>query len=205
VKKKNKILAIIGSTRADSSNLRLVKKLEELTAEIFEFTIFEKLSELPHFNPDLDNENPPGRVVEFRQQIIDTDAVIICTPEYVFSLPGSLKNAIEWCVSTTIFSQKPVGLITASASGDKGHEELQLVMRTIETRFSADTTLLIKGIKGKFDQQGNLTDKETIDRLNIFIGAFERQINEYKHHQPILVAAKLAGWSNEHFPSGAGL
>ena len=177
MKEKKKILAIIGSTRADSSNLRLVKKLVEFTSDIFEFTLFEKLSELPHFNPDLDNENLPKQIAEFRQQVIDTDAVIICTPEYVFSLPGSLKNAIEWCVSTTIFSQKPVGLITASASGNKGHEELQLIMRTIETKFSVDTTLLIKGIKGKFDQQGNLTDQETIEKLNTFINAFEKQIN----------------------------
>lgn len=178
MKEKKKILAIIGSTRADSSNLRLVKKLVEFTTDIFEFKLFEKLSELPHFNPDLDNENLPRQIAEFRQQIIDNDAVIICTPEYVFSLPGSLKNAIEWCVSTTIFSQKPVGLITASASGDKGHEELQLIMKTIGTKFSVDTTLLIKGIKGKFDQQGNLTDQETIEKLNTFINAFKKQINE---------------------------
>ena len=178
MRQKRKILAIIGSTRADSSNLRLVKKLVEFTEDIFEFTLFEKLSELPHFNPDLDNENPPRQISEFRQLIIYTDAVIICTPEYIFSLPGSLKNAIEWCVSTTIFSQKPVGLITASASGDKGHEELQLVMKTIETKFSADTTLLIKGIKGKFDQQGNFTDQETIEKLKLFKNAFVKLINE---------------------------
>lgn len=175
---KKKILAIIGSTRANSSNLKLVEKLVELTTDIFEFTLFEKLSELPHFNPDLDNENLPRQIVKFRQQIIDTDAVIICTPEYIFSLPGSLKNALEWCVSTTIFSQKPVGLITAATSGDKGHEELQLIMKTIETKFSLDTTLLIKGIKGKFDQQGNLSDPETVEKLKIFIKAFEKQLNE---------------------------
>ena len=116
---KKKILAIIGSTRVNSSNLNLVKYLEVLSKDIFEITYFEGLITLPHFNPDLDHENPPQEVVAFRQQIADAHGVIICTPEYVFSLPGSLKNAIEWCVSTTVFSQKPVGLITASASGEK--------------------------------------------------------------------------------------
>lgn len=178
MKSRKKILAIIGSIRTDSSNLRLVKKLSEFSTDSFEFTLFQKLSELPHFNPDFDNENPPKQVAEFRQQIIDTDAVLICTPEYIFSLPGSLKNAIEWCVSTTIFSQKQVGLITASASGDKAHEELQLIMKTIEAKFSADTTLLIKGIKGKFDQQGNLTDHDTILNLDSFIKAFKKQLAE---------------------------
>src|SRR5262245_29230423 len=133
-----KIFAIIGSTRSDSANLRLVKKIAALTKQVFETAIFEGLNDLPHFNPDLDKENPPQQVLEFRKQVAEADAVIICTPEYVFSLPGSLKNAIEWCVSTTVFSQKPVGLITASASGDKTHEELKLVMKTIEAVFSDD-------------------------------------------------------------------
>lgn len=174
---KKKIFAIIGSTRARSSNLQLVKRFADLTVEKFTVTIFEGLSALPHFNPDLDNENPPPQIIEFRQQIINADGVIICTPEYVFSLPGSLKNAIEWCVSTTIFSQKPVGLITASASGEKGQEELKLVMKTIETKFNEETTLLIRGIKGKFDNEGNLTDEETKTRLTKFINSFEKLLN----------------------------
>ena len=177
MRQKRNILAIIGSTRKDSSNLRIVKKLIELTPETFQFNIFEELSELPHFNPDLDNKNPPRQIVEFRKLIIESDAVIICTPEYIFSLPGSLKNAIEWCVSTTIFSKKPVGLITAAASGQKAHEELQIIMDAIETKFTKDTTLLIKGIKGKFDQNGNLTNDETIKKLKTFIIAFERQLD----------------------------
>ncbi len=175
---KKKILAIIGSIGAYSSNLKLIRKLREMTAENYEMTIFQGMGKLPHFNPDLDDENPPGEIIEFRQHIADSDGVIISTPEYVFSLPGSLKNAIEWCVSTTIFSQKPVGLITASASGEKGHEELKLVMKTIESKFTEDTTLLIKGIKGKFNKEGCLTDTETIERLKHFIDAFNRILNE---------------------------
>jgi chromate reductase len=169
---KKKVLVIIGSTRANSSNLKLMKKFEELTVNDFKITFFEELAELPHFNPDLDNENPPLAVVKFRQQITNTDAVIICTPEYVFSLPGSLKNAIEWCVSTTIFAQLPVGLITASATGEKAHEELQLIMNTVEASFKPETTLLIKGISGKFDEKGNLLDAKTIERLKMFRDAF---------------------------------
>jgi chromate reductase, NAD(P)H dehydrogenase (quinone) len=176
VKEKRNVLAIIGSTRTNSSNLKLIKKIEELTTHIFDFTIFEGLSELPHFNPDLDNLTPPKEITKFRQLILNADAVIICTPEYVFSLPGSLKNAIEWCVSTTIFSQKFVGLITASASGEKGHESLQLLMKTIDAKFNEDTILLIKGIKGKFDRHDHL-DKETFDRLQTFITNFDKLIN----------------------------
>lgn len=89
-----------------------------------------------------------------------------------------MKNAIEWCVSTTVFSQKPIGLITASASGIKGHEELQLLMRTVEAKFTAGATLLIQGIQGKFNDQDELTDNETIESLHRFIRVFDKQVNE---------------------------
>ena len=68
--------------------------------------------------------------VELRKDIERADGVIICTPEYIFSIPSGLKNVIEWCVATTIFTDKPTGLITASANGLQGHEELKLIMRT---------------------------------------------------------------------------
>jgi chromate reductase, NAD(P)H dehydrogenase (quinone) len=178
MKTRKKILAIIGSTRENSSSLKLVKKLAAMTIETFDFLFFEAIAGLPHFNPDLETENPPSQIIDFRNQISNSDAVIICTPEYVFSLPGSLKNALEWCVSTTLFSQKPVGLITASASGEKGHEELKLIMKTVGARFNDDTTLLVKGIKGRFDDRGTLTDFETLNRLNEFLNAFTKLLNE---------------------------
>lgn len=171
------LLAISGSTRNNSSNLKLILKLADMTAGKYEVTVLADLSILPHFNPDLDSENPPQSIADFREQISQADAVMICTPEYIFSLPGSLKNAFEWCVSTTIFSEKPVGLITASASGEKAHEELQLIMKTLGAKFTEENTLLISGIKGKFDEKGNLTDKATTDRLGEFLCAFDSLMN----------------------------
>lgn len=175
---KKNILAIIGSTRSNSSNLNLVKALAEKSIDIFNIELFDRIDTLPHFNPDLDNEHVANEVIEFRQKIKNADGLIICTPEYIFSLPGSLKNAIEWCVSTTVFSQKPIGLITASSSGQLGHKELLLVMKTVESKFTNETTLLISGIKGKLDKMGNLIDAETIEKLNNFIIAFDKLVNE---------------------------
>jgi chromate reductase len=175
---KRKILAISGSTRNNSSNLILIKTIAVLANEKFEIIIYNNISDLPHFNPDLDTENPPAAVVHFRKLISEVDGVIICTPEYVFSLPGSLKNALEWCVSTTLFSQKPTGLITASASGEKGQEELKLVMKTIEAKFGEENTLLIKGIKGKINSDEKITDEETIIKIKNFIAAFDNLLNK---------------------------
>ncbi|RZJ50276.1 MAG: NADPH-dependent oxidoreductase, partial [Flavobacterium sp.] len=142
---KQKIVAISGSTRKNSSNFKILKFISEHINKDFEVEIFEDLESIPHFNPDLDYTNSPETVTIFRNKIEAAAGVIICTPEYVFSLPGSLKNALEWCVSTTVFSNKKVGLITASASGEKGHEQLGLIMKTIEAKFTEETQLLIQG------------------------------------------------------------
>lgn len=173
--KRIKILAITGSTRKNSSNYKILKYISEKIKPEFEVEIFEDLADIPHFNPDLDNENLPKEVKDFRNKITSADGVIICTPEYVFSLPGSLKNALEWCVSTTIFSSKKTGLITASASGEMGHEQLILVMKTLEAKFDDSTKLLIQGVRGKINEEGKIINEETEIALLSFINSFERQ------------------------------
>ncbi|QOG02021.1 NADPH-dependent FMN reductase [Flavobacterium sp. MDT1-60] len=169
-----KIFAITGSTRKNSSNYKILKFISESIKTQFEVEIFEDLNKLPHFNPDLDTENPPENIISFRNKIAQADGIIICTPEYVFSLPGSLKNALEWCVSTTIFSKKKVGLITASASGEMGHEQLILIMKTLEAQFE-ENLLLIQGIRGKINEEGKIIDNETFVALHQLITNFENQ------------------------------
>ncbi len=176
--KKKNIFAIIGSAGANSANLKLVEKIAGLTNDEFNLAIYNDLKTLPHFDPELSLENPPPEIIKFRKSIEEADGIIICTPEYVFSIPSGLKNAIEWCISTTIFSEKPVGLITASAHGQKGHEELQLIMKTAMAKFTKETTLLIQGVKGKIDLAGNITDFETEKKLNNFIKSFKAIITE---------------------------
>ncbi|MBS7255887.1 NADPH-dependent FMN reductase [Flavobacterium branchiicola] len=172
---KIKILAISGSTRQNSSNFKFLKYISEYIKPQFEVEIFEGLTNIPHFNPDLDTEHPPEDVVSFRNKIAHADGVLICTPEYVFSLPGSLKNALEWCVSTTLFSHKKTGLITASASGEMGHEQLLLIMKTLEANFNATTQLLIQGVRGKINEEGKITNEETVVALQNFVNNFENQ------------------------------
>jgi chromate reductase len=171
---KKNVLAIVGSAGKNSSNLSLVKRIQELTSDNLDLTIFDELSSLPHFNPELSIDNTPKKIEAFREMIAKADGIIICTPEYVFSIPSGLKNALEWCVSTILFSDKPAGIITASADGRKGHEELQLIMKTIGAMFNKETTLLIQGIKGKFDEKGILKDKSVIENLNSFLFHFEK-------------------------------
>ncbi|MDP2386345.1 MAG: NAD(P)H-dependent oxidoreductase [Bacteroidota bacterium] len=175
---KKNIFVIIGSASENSANEKLIDYILKLTSEVFSFTVFKDLKTLPHFDPELSTDNPPKEIIELRKNINSADGVIICTPEYIFSIPSGLKNAIEWCVATTIFTNKPTGLITASASGQKGHEELKLIMKTVMANFADTTTLLIQGVKGKVNQQGQITDVKTIDDLANFINAFKTVVFE---------------------------
>lgn len=167
-----KIVAIVGSASANSSNLSIIKYLESICSSKIEFEIFEDLKHYPHFSPELSVENTPTDIVQFRESIMQSDGVIICTPEYVFSIPSGLKNLLEWSVSTVIFSDKPVGLITASASGAKGHEELQLILRTLGASLRDNTQLLIQGVKGKITPEGAITHQETKRLLEDFMKNF---------------------------------
>jgi chromate reductase len=173
-----KVLVICGSTRAQSANLSIIQHLADSLSKELEFELYAELSTLPHFNPDLDQEKPPAIVKELRTKISTADGVLICTPEYVFSLPGALKNAIEWCVSTTVFSEKPVALITASASGVKAHESLQLIMKTVGADVRPETQLLIQGAKGKVDKEGKIIDVITVQQLKELGNAFVLQLKE---------------------------
>lgn len=168
-----KILAVTGSTRNNSSNFKILKYISNHLNPSFEVEIFENLAALPHFNPDLDTETPPQEITSFRNKILKVDGILICTPEYVFSLPGSLKNALEWCVSTTVFSNKKSGLITASASGEMGHEQLLLIMKTLEAKFDDTTQLLIQGVRSKVNADGEIIGDETKEALQNFIKNFE--------------------------------
>jgi NAD(P)H-dependent FMN reductase len=107
--------------------------------------------------------------MNLRTAIEQADGIIICTPEYIFSIPSGLKNALEWCVATTIFQNKPLGIITASASGEKGHAELQLIMQTVMAKFNERTTLLVSGIRGKINNAGVITDPVLEQNLRQFV------------------------------------
>jgi chromate reductase len=94
------------------------------------------------------------------------DAILICTPEYVFSLPGAFKNALEWTVSTILFTDKPTALIVASSHGQKAFESLQLIMTTLGARIPEGARLLIQGVKAKLTDQGQPLDESLLQQLD---------------------------------------
>ena len=167
---RKKILAISGSVRLKSTNTYLLEWISKLSPNQFDIELLSPIDQLPHFNPDLDNENVPYLIAELRDKIDKANGVIICTPEYVFSIPGALKNALEWTVSTTVFSNKPVALLTASGLGEKAGEQLALIMNTLGARFDQRTQLLIQSARSKVNAE--TIDLETRQRLVSLIDAF---------------------------------
>ncbi len=171
-------MAISGSTRKQSPNEKILAFVAKTYSELLEVDLYTEIAQLPHFASDADEDHLPDSVQSLRSRIEWADGVLFCSPEYVFSLPGSLKNAIEWTVSTTLFSNKPVGIIIAAASGEKALESLHLIMTTIESIVNEESTLLIKGAKGKIDEHGDIEDAVTRKKIETVVYSLLKTIDK---------------------------
>jgi len=169
-----KFLALCGSASSNSSCRLLLELFKKQTEEKLSLAIWEETRSLPHFDAELTLNNTPASIAELRDKIQKADAVLIASPEYVFSIPAGIKNVLEWCVATRVFANKPCGLITAAASGQKAHEDLKLILRTIEANLPEARCLLISGVKGKLRQEGVFSDPKT---EQAFLDFCERMIN----------------------------
>jgi NAD(P)H-dependent FMN reductase len=112
-----KVLTLVGSLRAASVNRQLAELAAENAPEGVTVHVYDGLGDLPFYNEDLDNENPPASVVAARAAAADADAVLVVTPEYNASIPGVLKNAIDWLsrpYGQGALKDKPLAVIGAS-------------------------------------------------------------------------------------------
>lgn len=115
-----------GSTRSGSTNTAALRTAQEVAADGVSTVLYERLAELPAFNPDDDHDPLPASVADLRAQIRAADGVLFCTPEYAGALPGSFKNLLDWTVGGVELSGKPVAWITAAAEGRGRNAEASL-------------------------------------------------------------------------------
>ena len=179
---RKKIIVILGSTRRSSINLNLVNAIIELYSDQLDFDVFDRIAKIPHFNPDLDTDNPPKSVSDFRKRLHQADGVLICTPEYAMGVPGTLKNAIDWTVSTVEFSHKPVALITASTAGQKGHLSLMETLKVIESDIPDSSQLLISFIKTKV-KGDTIIDTGTVKQVRDLMDSLLRTIDKKQNKE----------------------
>jgi len=168
-----KIIAFSGSTRKGSTNELILQHIAKQYVDVIDVVIYDELDKLPHFNPDVE---PPEIVVKLQSLISSASGVLICTPEYIFSLPGSFKNLIDWLVPTTFFSGKPTAFIVASALGEKTFESLTLIIKTLEARVGEKSSLLISGVRGKVNKSGQITDVSTLQQIDELVNSFVASI-----------------------------
>jgi chromate reductase len=111
------VLGIPGSLRGGSFNLRLIERAAGLAPEGVSFDIFGELGAIPHFNQDSEGERTPAAVLDLRSRIDAAGAVLVATPEYNSSIPGVLKNALDWASrppGESVLADKPAAVVGAS-------------------------------------------------------------------------------------------
>ena len=128
-----RLLLVSGSLRSGSSNAAVLRTAKAIAPAGVQAELYERLAELPHFNPDDDFDPLPAAVIEMRAGIAAADAVLFCTPEYAGALPGSFKNLLDWTVGGGEIYGKPVAWINASGlaaptGGANAHDSLRIVL-----------------------------------------------------------------------------
>src|SRR5262245_43115686 len=125
-------LALSGSLRARSSNSELLRALALRPGPEPETRAYPGPARLPHPHHDLDREGaePPAAVADLRREVDRADALWISSPEYAHGVPGSLKNALDWLVSSPALLYKPVALLNASPRATIAHAALAETLRT---------------------------------------------------------------------------
>lgn len=171
-----KILGIAGSLRKGSLNKAALKAAQSLVPKNATIDIFESLGDMPPFNQDQEN-NPPQVVKQLKEAIRKADAILFVTPEYNYSIPGVLKNAIDW-------ASRPYGdnawegisvAIMGASSGMLGTARAQYHLRQIFVFLNMfplnRPEVMIPNAQDKFDKQGNLTDEHTRDKIKQLLKA----------------------------------
>jgi len=154
------ILAISGSLRALSSNKAALQALSRLAPPGVRISIFAGLAELPHFNPDLDNERLPEPASRFRSLVGAADALVISSPEYAHGVPGSLKNALDWLVGSLDFAGKPVALINTSPHAEHAQASLRETLGTMAARLVDNASITLALPSRSIDAEGIAADPD---------------------------------------------
>jgi chromate reductase, NAD(P)H dehydrogenase (quinone) len=176
-----KILAISGSLRPKSSNTALLRAAVALAPKAMQLTIYDGIDKLPHFNPDIDTDGALSSVMDWRSQLQQADGVLFCTPEYAHGVPGVLKNALDWLVSSGEFMHKPTAVISVSPSpdgGNKANASLVQTLRVMMAKISDEATLCIPAISAKLSDSGKITDPATETALKSLLEALMQSIKQ---------------------------
>jgi len=158
------LLAISGSVRSGSYNLALLRAMKERCPEDVSVRVYDQIKEIPIFDPEIIDSDTPDSVRSLISMIRESDGVIISTPEYAHGVPGALKNALDWLVSSDALILKPMRVTSVSTSGLGGvrsHSPLLLILSAMNTNVVVEGSMNVPYAQRKFDENMNLTDDFT--------------------------------------------
>ena len=165
-----KVLAISGSLRSGSYNTGLLRALAEEAPPGVSVELWDGLERIPAYNADDDVAPGPAPVEELREAVAMADAVVFATPEYNSSVPGALKNALDWAsrpFATHSFRNKPVAVLASSAGAFGGvwaQAELRKVLGAMGARVT-DVEVAVGHVAEKFNPDGELVDPAVRQQL----------------------------------------
>jgi len=179
-----RVLAVSGSLRAGSYNTALARAAAELTPAGVDVELYERLGDLPNYDQDLDHAgvDPPEAVADLRRRIEDADALLFVTPEYNGSIPGVLKNAIDWTSAQHVGSRlrnKTVA-IAGATTGQYGaiwaQQDLRRVLGIAGARV-IEGELPVARAQDAFDEDGRLLDPLLEQRLRNHLAALVAEVS----------------------------
>ncbi len=173
-----RFLAISGSLRAGSYNTSLLRAATELAPDGVSID-FADIGNIPLYNDDVRMAGFPTPVAALQASIAAADAVLIATPEYNFSVPGVLKNAIDWISRTEPqpFADKPVGIIGASRGAlgtGRAQYDLRKIFLFLDAHVLNRPEVMVAAAQTRFDAEGRLTDDATRDHLKAMLAALSQ-------------------------------
>lgn len=186
------ILGIAGSLRKGSYNRAALRAAQQLAPEGAKIEIFD-LDGIPSFNQDEERHLPPA-VAELKRRVREADAILLVTPEYNYSIPGVLKNAIDWAsrpYGESAWNGKPVAVMGASI-GSTGTARAQYHLRQVFVYLNMHALnqpeVMIANAAERFDSQGNLTDENTRKHIQRLLEALVQWTHHLEHGRRAVTA-----------------
>jgi len=176
-----RVLAVSGSLRSDSNSTALLRALREEAPAGVEIELWRGLKEIPPYDADDDLSPGPATVEAFRELVQEVDAVFFATPEYNSSVPGALKNALDWAsrpMATNAFRNKPVAVISSSAGAFGGvwaAAELRKVLAAMGARVT-EAELAVGHAHEKLGDDGLLADDDLREGLRDALGTLVNEV-----------------------------
>ena len=183
--KQFRIFAFAGSLRKDSFNKALLRAALELAPEDIQIEVFD-LEGIPSFNQDT-VDNPPAKVIEFKEKIRNADALLIASPEYNYSIPGVLKNAIDWAsrpFQGNPLEDKPVAIMSASTGrfgGARGQYHLRQTFVYLNMHPINHPEVMLSNAAQEIDADGKLINEQTRKLIRQLIEALVTWTNRLSH------------------------